>query len=250
MDSIVKKIQKLLALAGSANEHEAMAAMAKAQEMLAQHDLDMAEVQSHSDEPDEAVTKGKVATGKKAAPKWEGFIFMGLAKANNCEAYRSGGVLCMIGRPHRMEVVRSLFEYLINTVDRESKKALAEAKLDPQAEPNLYGTRSYSWRKWETDFRNGMALRIYRRLEEQTKLNKEQGAGQVSALVVQSQAEIAQREIQEWMEANGLRLRNTRAKKIRGGSGYSAGADAGDRVGLNGQLGGGNTPRNRMLSGR
>lgn len=44
---VVDKIQKLLALSESSNEHEAKASMLKAQELLARHKLSLKEVQEY-----------------------------------------------------------------------------------------------------------------------------------------------------------------------------------------------------------
>lgn len=43
-EKLVKKIQKLLALSESSNEHEAQSAMLKAQELLIKHKLSLKEV--------------------------------------------------------------------------------------------------------------------------------------------------------------------------------------------------------------
>lgn len=243
---IIEKIQKLLALSSSPNEAEAMAAMAKAQELLTGHDLAMSDVESRPDEPDELVEREEVPNGMKTAPAWHGWILSGLAKANNCQSYCHGGGFFLIGKPHRVAIVRSLFDYLLDTVEREKAKAMAEARQNPMSEPNLYG---YSWRKWGTDFKQGMASRINQRLKEQTEQAKEHGTAQVSALAVQSQATLARQEIDAWMRAHGMRL-TPRTTRSRSSSGYGAGTAAGDRVGLNSQLGGGSGSSRRMLSGR
>ena len=247
---IVERIQKLLALGNSPNEAEAMEAMRKAQELLAQHDLAMSDVENRATgEPDEPVGKEEVPNGMRTAPAWHGWILSGLAKANNCQSYSQGGSFYLIGKPHRVAIVKSLFSYLLDTVEREQKAAMAIAKRDPMAEPNLYGTQRYSWRKWGTDFRQGMASRIHKRLAEQAEQAKVYGSGQVSALAVQNQATLARQELDSWMRANGMRL-TRRTTRTRNSSGYGAGQDAGNRAGLNSQLGGGSTPARKALSGR
>lgn len=247
---IVERIQKMLALSGSPNEAEAMTAMRMAQELLQKHDLEVADVQARTGqaEPDEPVGKEEVPNGMRTAPAWHGWILSGLAKANNCQSYSQGGQFYLIGKPHRVAIVKSLFSCLLDTVEREQKAAMAIAKRDPMAEPNRYGTQRYSWRKWGTDFRQGMASRIHKRLAEQAEQAKVYGSGQVSALAVQNQATLARQEIDSWMRANGLRL-SSRTTRSRNSSGYGAGQDAGNRAGLNAQMGGGSTPARKALSG-
>jgi len=54
-DSIIRKVQSLLALAGNnANEQEAALAMEKAQELLAKYNLDMAEIGQRESKPADA----------------------------------------------------------------------------------------------------------------------------------------------------------------------------------------------------
>ena len=246
---IIEKIQKLLAMTSSPNEAEAMTAMKMAQELLQKHDLEVADVKARiggQAEPDESVGQEEVPNGMRTAPAWHGWILSGLAKANNCQSYSQGGSFYLIGKPHRVAVVKSLFSYLLDTVEREQKAAMVKAKGDPMSEPNRYGTQRYSWRKWSTDFKQGMASRIHKRLAEQAKVC---GSGQVSALAVQNQATLARQEIDAWMRSNGMRL-TRRTTHTRNSSGYGAGQSAGDRVGLNSQLGGGSGSSRRMLSGR
>jgi hypothetical protein len=247
---IISKIQALLALGQSPNENEAMAAMQKAQELLALHDLALSDVEGRADEPSEDVTREEIANGLKSAPAWQGWILSGLAKVNHCEAFVSSGTFHLIGKPHRIAIVKSLFSYLIDTVEREQKKAMAIAKRDPNAEPNMYGTVAYSWRKWSTDFKQGMASRINKRLSEQAEQAKVYGSGQVSALAVQNQAGLARREIDDWKRENGLRLSRSSGTRTRNSSGYASGQAAGNRAGLNAQMGAGATGSRMALPGR
>ena len=49
-EKLLAKIQKLISLSESPNENEAKAAMAKAQELMLKHNIDMRQVQNHDDE--------------------------------------------------------------------------------------------------------------------------------------------------------------------------------------------------------
>ena len=49
-DKIIEKIQKLISLGGSPNKHEAESAMAKAQELMTKHNIEMQSVEQHDSE--------------------------------------------------------------------------------------------------------------------------------------------------------------------------------------------------------
>ena len=86
-DSIIRKIQKLLALGQSSNEAEANLAMARAQELLAKHNLEMAMIK------DAVVAGGTVQAEEKreqtrisrsAQYKWQQSLWRAIAEANFC----------------------------------------------------------------------------------------------------------------------------------------------------------------------
>jgi hypothetical protein len=91
-ENIVRKIQLLLQLAERAagNEVEAAAAMAKAQELLAQYNLDLATVQDKvvkggTNTPDDAMAKRDYAVTKRSAMyQWQRNLVRALAEANYC----------------------------------------------------------------------------------------------------------------------------------------------------------------------
>ena len=90
-DSIVRKIQLLLNLAARAegNEAEAAAAMAKAQDMLAQYNLDLAVVQDAVvaggvNMTKEEVRREKIEAKRNATYEWTRRLVKGVAEANYC----------------------------------------------------------------------------------------------------------------------------------------------------------------------
>src|SRR5579884_2145941 len=62
-ETIIEKIQKLLALSTSSNEHEAALALAKAQNMLLQYNLSLEEV-SAKQKPDRHYTKDTITASR------------------------------------------------------------------------------------------------------------------------------------------------------------------------------------------
>ena len=79
-DSIITKIQKLLALATSTNEHEASLAMEKAQELLTKHTLSMAEVEPVGEGSPVGIQDVSVHT--RATNKWLYLLSEGIARTN------------------------------------------------------------------------------------------------------------------------------------------------------------------------
>lgn len=244
-EKIADKIRKLLALAKSPNEAEAMAAMDKAQELMAAYgvSVDTVETEGQAGDADPVVSEEFDPNG---TPTWKGLLLVGLGEAYSCEVYKSGKTYVVIGKPHRVAILKSFFEYLTATVDRTAKEARQRAQNDPYAEPNMYV--NYSWRKWGTDFRTAMAGRISQRLKEKARqLRQTTTAATGSALVVQDLHNSLMRENQQFLAKQGISLRAGRTSRTRDTSASAAGRAAGDRTGLSGQMRGGAS--RRALSG-
>jgi hypothetical protein len=133
IDSIMVRVQKLLALAGNnPNEAEATLAMQRAQELLAQHNLTLAQINENvratggSTNPAEKRTKEKLT--RSAMFKYQRRMWEALAKANFCEymaikQYHSSGIYSnhmhfMVGREDNVTTVKLMGEYLESTVNR------------------------------------------------------------------------------------------------------------------------------------
>lgn len=90
-DDIVRKIQLLLNLAArqEGNEAEAAAAMGKAQELLAKHNLDLATVQdkvveSGVNKTSADVKRERVEAKRNATYEWSRRLVKAIAEANYC----------------------------------------------------------------------------------------------------------------------------------------------------------------------
>lgn len=67
--NIIRRVNKLLALAGSENEHEAALAMQRATQLLRRHNVEMIAGDNPSDNPS-ACVRLLIKTGKKQIPSW------------------------------------------------------------------------------------------------------------------------------------------------------------------------------------
>src|SRR5258708_35854786 len=92
---IVERIQKLLALSQSSNEHEAASALAKAQALLAEHNLSMAQVQV-KDGGRSHYLKEVCDLGSR--DNWRRLLLGCIARQNFCEAVQlRGSSMSLIG---------------------------------------------------------------------------------------------------------------------------------------------------------
>lgn len=125
----LKKAAKLLSLANSDNAHEAALAAARAQEILAAHDLTeaMLSLDGGEQEPEEDI----VDFGTKGAPLYEGSsstwkdrLALGLCSANGCKLYSAAGRggTHLVGRPSDADRVRYLFAFLVREIDRLTER--------------------------------------------------------------------------------------------------------------------------------
>src|SRR4029079_8147154 len=85
--TLIAKIQKLRALASSANVHEAAAAAAAAERLIQEHNLSEAEVATGAGDEDEPVEASEIAGTMKQLETWKGELFHFLLKAYQCSGY-------------------------------------------------------------------------------------------------------------------------------------------------------------------
>lgn len=234
---LIEKIQKLVGLSKSPNEHEATAAAAKVQTLLAEHNLSMAEVKDPTKQ--EATDENIVnVDGRKTIPVWMHMLMDGICRANYVYCLRTGTAqeqyFTLIGRPGNVIACKTLFTYLQETVERECKHQMQVAKTKP-------GNAGTSWRSWADSFRKGMANRISQRLDERRQelesvdsLYEPIG----SALVRQSMGQIMTQENKSFVQRKGMKPKRQKAT-VSSSAGRQYGEAAGDRTALGGQLKGG-----------
>ena len=147
---IVDKIRKLMALSKSSNEHEAALAAQRCQELLAEHNLSMAEIGAAGESKTQVSGKReKTPHDKSAMYKYQTELMEALAKNNFCmywiseqwkadpkgsklryfhttdftdqnkyEKGRIAKVHILLGREDNVMVTRMMYDYLVETMDR------------------------------------------------------------------------------------------------------------------------------------
>lgn len=151
-DTIITKIQKLLALANSPNEHEAQAAARKAVELMEKHRISDAEVEARTgtrnSEPITTDHAPLYKAGKEI--RWKTVLGSAVAKSHGCQTWlrtwKGGGGFeqRIIGRASDVEAIRTLFDWLCLTAERLRAR---------QHSPSYYVTE----KKWRSDYIYGFA---------------------------------------------------------------------------------------------
>jgi hypothetical protein len=158
LETIAIRVQKLLRLATSPNEHEAALAAAKAQELLAAYNLDMLTVEK----------AGKQGTGARESKKlkgglykWQRTVWNKVAVLNFCMYWSIKGLEKgstyehrVLGRMDNVAATKAMAEYLEEAIERLTRSRFED-------NPSIYFSKA------GIAYREGMADRICERLQEQ-----------------------------------------------------------------------------------
>ena len=114
---IVERLKKLLALSKSSNQHEAELALAKFNELLTAHQLQMSDIDVKEEG---AVKEDKVGMGRKGSKAvWMISLAASCAKLNDCEIVTWNNPpaysIIYFGRANDISVSKALFEHLQET---------------------------------------------------------------------------------------------------------------------------------------
>ena len=236
---IIDKIQKLLALSKSPNEHEAALAAEKAQELLATYNIDVSEVEA--EEAKTSVIKDAVMSKRKA---WQRIVRASTARMYFCEYYYSKyqvrepkhkrgfatyDLHFYVGEPHNIAVAKMMSEYLIATVWRLARE---EAKSHPRRER----------RRYRNSFVIACTYRLRARILERIRESSQTGVTTHEGRnlpALSSLYDQARHQNQDFINAHVGEIRSS-GSRIRGShfAGHSDGQEAGETINLNKQIGG------------
>lgn len=192
---VVDRIHKLLALAndGGATPAEAELAMAKAQEMMAEHNLTMATLEAKGGKKEARV---KQEQSENLMYAWKRELLEVIAKVNLCYVYvtnkrtnsgqRIGGGYEIIGRQSNVIATKNIFSYLLQSIERF---VVAEVGTNMH---DRYTRSMHSFRVGCADkLKERLIERHEKKLEEQAReareaeaRNRHPGAATGTALVV------------------------------------------------------------------
>ena len=137
MNNIKDKIQKLLSLSKSPNEHEAAMALQKAQDLLKKYNLSMEEVFSFTADN----VREDIVFCSKKIPRWLGWLATVIAEIFNVQVYKScefdrqaeiryiGRGIRFVGFEADLMVATHCFIYLKRGIEAGCRQKRAELKL-------------------------------------------------------------------------------------------------------------------------
>ena len=231
-ESILNRIQKLLKMSteNGASENEAMLAADKAQKLLQEHNLSIADIKDDSQA--EPMDSEDVEVDRDL---WKGYIRNATAKLYFCKTYttmkfdsryKKVKVITFVGRKSNRMVATEMCKYFINTVNRLADEEFREVP----------GSRA-SINKMAHAFKQGAASKLSSRLRERYEEIAPAyiPQGNPDGLPVLYKNE--QMAITKWLEDQGIRLRSAKSSmSIRDRVAYSRGSEKGDGIGINTQI--------------
>jgi hypothetical protein len=195
--AVLARVRKLLALSESPNVHEAAAAAAAAQALIAQHRL-AGVLRAETEAP---ITDGREAPLESARRlrKWKIALASGLARANGCVAYTAEQAdhteLLLVGRAADRDAVQAIWDWLVQRLELLSATHGAGKS-----------------RAWHDAFRIGAAEAVVARLAATNA--HEQHALPVEALVRVETAVADRNAAVDAYAASALRLKAGRALRV------------------------------------
>jgi hypothetical protein len=229
IDKIADRIQKLLKLAESDNEHESALAASRAADLLAKHNLTLAEIAARNPEAAPEAIEMEYLIQSRRISNWKVRLAGGVARACDCRILIAAGRgINILGTVGDIAAARVLFAYLCEASDRCVKRE-KDLSID-YLRASQYGDGN----KYVRSFRLGLAERLSVRVQADAAARKETVEADASAgtaLVLSS-------------KRDRVALATRRRSSGRGygtsgasdGSGYRRGYTEGGNVGLNRQL--------------
>lgn len=265
MVDILSRVRKLLELAKSDNEHEAAAAAARAAELMVEHQIELAEIEAAKPEAEQRVAPaGRVVLDSfDRTVTWKWWLQSALSDAHGGVAFYDRAKLAaaagqwdavVIGPQPALDTISYMYRYLTKEVDRLSDAAYAAEHAECVASRvTPPGARS-----WKNAFRNGAALEIARRVEEQyrattararaasvaaVRTTAEQQRTSTALAIIDKQSEacleLAREEAPFLFKKDGTMKRGSSTSIGSSSTGFAAGRSAGASVSIGGgrQLG-------------
>lgn len=218
MDKIIDKIRKLMALAGSPNEHEALLAMEKAQALIAEHKIEMHRVMeaqgpSASNDPGAKIDSVvlTVTRGARRLVWWRWIVIDALCKSLNCKpTFHQGTGFKALGRLNDLVMLDELLTWISSQIERLAKES------------------GFTGKDGQDSFKKGCARTVAERLTANLK-KLETTHEQYGALMVIENA-LVEAAFKE--RYPNLRTYNSGGGGISRGSAYHSGKAAGHKVSL------------------
>jgi hypothetical protein len=235
-DAIIERVRKILALAGNnSNEAEAMVAAEKAQALLAEHNLSIADVTKKSGKVDDGfIVDEELSTDaypwrRKIAYMVARLYFSAYFFQPDKRGKTMYDVHCFVGARHNIEVAKLMFHYLHTTVDRLAREG---AKSIPKEQRSPYRV---SFRQAAT---NRLCTRIQARIDEARKGGTIKGEKGNTLPALASLYDTIGGKLSKFVEENvgEVKPAKERTFKRQNFQGQIDGRKAGDAIGLEAQV--------------
>lgn len=248
LKAVILKIQKIMELAGNnPNEHEAASAAEKAQAMLAEYNLTMADIMKAGEQPMSDMCLD--ASYKTDSYKWRLGIGTAVAQLYFCAYFfrpveRNRPVNnvyhCFAGERHNVAVATLMFRYLVETINRLAREG---AKSLPDKERSPY----------RTTFRQQAALTLRYRLIERKQQAEEGNIQSVETgknlPALLSMYEREKQKAEDFIATTVGKLKTVKAKLTTfHEKGMEDGREAGKNISLDTQIGGQQKPAGRLTA--
>lgn len=139
-EKILAKIKNLLDLANNnPNEHEALAAALKAQELMAKHGIDASAIDV-DETKDEIYHAVYTDNGKHEMKKWKQSLCVVVARNFRCKVYMQGTAIIFYGYKKDAEVALEVFKFLYKTGNKLALKCWNTAKKHGENTKGLMNT--------------------------------------------------------------------------------------------------------------
>lgn len=226
LDAIISKVQKLLSLSQSSNEHEAGRAAQKAQELLFRYNLDLSTVESMGQGQSIEYQRHGICLGEGKMLEWRRDLIWCLARHNFCRAFSWSGTnkMGIVGQRHNFEIVIGLYDYLSATLSRLVERSFVTYKM-------AGGTDKAT--AYKNSWLRGAVVGIGMQLAEQRKADASSDAG--SALVVVKDAEL-----EDAFSSLVGKTSKHQTSNLNSAAGFLEGRETGKNLPLNAQVKGSN----------
>jgi hypothetical protein len=225
MEKIRDRIRKLLRLAHDkgASEHEAANALAMASRLMLEHNIEHV----GDEEESSRVIHGQ-RMGVDRGDKWERYVASATAKLYSCKSvhWKYSGDHAFVGKSENIEACEVTFLWICEQVEELYKEGLKTFKK--QIGEGLGQQTRGNFRK---TFKEGCAVRIYRRVEEIVAANRGNIPGHMALVVIDQSL----KEAEELMKGMGIK-KGRSVSRYKSGLGTGAGMAAGDAVKLQGSV--------------
>lgn len=227
---LLDRVQKLLALAGSPNPHEAALAAGQAARLIARHQLDETLIESSAPDQDIELVRDRPLDASKRLRGWKIALASVLAQINDCRVLVSGpksgqrhGVkdkerkIWVVGRPFDVLRLFAMYPPMVRWVEHLTMQKLHAAG-----------------HRYREDFRRGVVMAMADSMRQMRLEPWQAGGGadpEEGAMVrAQSRSEARGRQVEQWMKSQ-LGVVTTKGRPLRVIlDAYRAGQEAGAEV--------------------